>query len=56
LKVSSFFQEKVANYRIFLELFIGNSSSRARKNSPTGSTKACALMVGGMFAVVVMSY
>jgi len=42
------------SYKKILELLIGNSSSRTRKNSPTGSTKASALMVGGMFAVTPM--
>jgi hypothetical protein len=55
LKVSSFSQKKVANYRIFSELLTENSSSRTQKNSPTGSAKASASMVEGMFAVVAMS-
>ncbi len=37
------------------ELLTGNSSSRTRKNSPTGSTKASASMVGRMFAIATMS-
>jgi hypothetical protein len=45
----------MANYRIFLELLIGNSSSRTRKNSPTGSAKDGASMAGGMFAIIAMS-
>jgi hypothetical protein len=44
----------VANYRILSELLIGNSSSRIRKNSPTGSVKASTLMVGGMFVVTTI--
>ncbi len=55
LRVSSFCQEKVASYRIFSKLLTGNSSSRIRKNSPTGSTKACASMVGEIFVVAAMS-
>ncbi len=39
----------------FLELLIGNSSSRNRKNFPIGSTKVGASMVGGMFVVAIMS-
>ncbi len=55
LKVSSFCREKVVSCRIFSELLTGNSSSRIWKNSPTGSTKASALVVRGMFAVATMS-
>jgi len=40
----------------FKKLLTGNSSSRTRKNSPTGLAKVGASMVGGMFAVVTMSY
>jgi len=46
----------VANCKKNLELLTGNSSSRIQKNSPTRSTKAGAAMVGGMFAVAIMSY
>jgi hypothetical protein len=42
--------------QIFSEFFTENSSSRTRKNSPTESTKTGASMVGGMFAVALMSY
>jgi len=55
LRVLSFCREKVASYRIFSELLTGNSSSRIRKNSPIGSTKAGASMVGGMFAITAMN-
>ncbi len=56
LRVSSFYREKVANCRIFSEFLTRNSSSKTQKNSPTGSAKANALMVGGMFAVEAMNY
>jgi len=39
----------------FSELLTGNSSSRIRENSPTGSAKASTLVVGGMFAIAAMS-
>jgi hypothetical protein len=39
----------------FSELLTENSSSKTRKNSFTGSAKAVASMVGGIFVVVVMS-
>jgi hypothetical protein len=42
--------------RIFSKLLIENFSSRTQNNSPTGSAKGGALMVGGMFAVATMSY
>jgi len=42
--------------RIFSKLLIENSSSRTQDNSPTGSAKAGALMVGRMFAVATMNY
>ncbi len=45
----------MASYIICSKILIGNSSSRIRKNSPTGSTKVGASMVGGMFAIVTMS-
>jgi len=45
----------VASYRIFSELFTKNFSSRTQKNSPIALAKAGASMVGGMFAVVIMS-
>jgi len=45
----------VASYRIFSELLTGNSSSRIQKNSPTGSAKDGASVVGGMFAIAAMS-
>jgi hypothetical protein len=41
--------------KFFSELLTGNSSSRTQKNSPTGSTKVVALMVGGMFVITTMS-
>jgi hypothetical protein len=44
------------NCRFFLEFFTGNSNSRTQKNSPIGSAKAGASMVGGMFAITTMSY
>jgi hypothetical protein len=56
LKVSSFYRKKVANYIIFSELLTKNSSSRTQKKSPIGSVKVAASMVGGMFAVVAISY
>jgi len=46
----------VASCRIFSKLLTGNSSSRIRKNSPTGLTKAGASVVRGMFAVAAMNY
>jgi hypothetical protein len=55
LRVSSFYWEKATIYRIFSKLLTGNSSSTIQKNSPTGSAKAGASMVGGMFAVTTMS-
>jgi hypothetical protein len=55
LKVSSLCREKVGSYEKNLELLIKNSSSRNWKNSPTGSVKASASMVGGMFAIVAMN-
>jgi len=54
LRVSFFYRKKVVSYRIFLELLNGNSNSRTQKNSPIGSAKASALMVGGMFVVATM--
>jgi hypothetical protein len=39
----------------FSKLLTRNSNSRTHKNSPSGSAKASASMVGGMFAVVAMS-
>jgi hypothetical protein len=48
-------REKVASCRIFSELLTGNSSSRIRKNAPTGSVKASTPVVGGMFVVAAMS-
>jgi hypothetical protein len=39
----------------FSELFIRNSNPRTIKNSPTGSAKAGASMVGTMFAVASMT-
>ncbi len=39
----------------FLELLMGNSSSRTQKNSPTGVAKASASMVGGIFTIATMS-
>jgi len=44
------------SYRIFSELLTRNSSSRIQKNSPSGSAKAGASVVGGMFAVATMNY
>jgi len=55
LRASSFFSEKVANYKKISELLTGNSSSKAQKNSPTGLAKVGASMVGKMFAVAPMS-
>jgi len=49
LKVSSFSQKKVANYKFFLEFLIENSNLKTQKNSPTRLIKASASMVGGMF-------
>jgi hypothetical protein len=46
----------VANCKKFSKFLTGNSNSRTRKNSPIGSAKVGASMVGGMFAVVLMSY
>jgi len=46
----------VASCRIFSELLTKNSNSRISKNSPTGSAKVGASVVGGMFAIVAMSY
>jgi hypothetical protein len=40
----------------FLELLTGNFNSKTRKNSPIGSVKASASMVGGMFVVTKMNY
>ncbi len=37
------------------KFLIGNSNSRIRKNSPIGSAKVGASMVGGMFAIIAMS-
>jgi len=45
----------VASCRIFSELLTENSNSRIQKNSPIGSTKVVASMVGGKFAVTIMS-
>ncbi len=45
----------MASYKKNLELLTGNSNSRTRKDSPTGSAKAGASMVGGMFAIAAMS-
>ncbi len=45
----------MASCKFFSQLLIGNSNSRTQKNSPIGSTKAGALMVKGMFAVVAMN-
>jgi len=45
----------VASYKTFSELLIENFNSRIQKNSPTGSVKTCASMVGRMFAVGTMS-
>jgi len=56
LRVSSFYREKVANYIFFSELLTRNSSSRIQKNSPIGSVKVVASMVGGMFTVVAINY
>jgi hypothetical protein len=56
LRVSSFCQEKVASYKKISELLIRNSNSKTQKNSPIGSAKAGASMVGGMFAVATMNY
>jgi hypothetical protein len=46
----------MASYRIFLELLTRNSSSKIRKNSPTGLVKVGASVVGGTFVVATMSY
>jgi len=46
----------VASYKNFADLLTGNSSSKIRKNSPIGSTKASASMVGEMFMLAGMSY
>jgi hypothetical protein len=46
----------VASYKKSLELLMGNSNSRIRKNSPTRSEKAGASLVGGMFAITIMNY
>ncbi len=48
-------QKKGSELQKNLELLTGNSSSTTWKNSPTRSTKAVALMVGGMFAIAIMS-
>jgi len=55
LRVSSFYQEKVVSYKFLSEFLTRSSNSRTQKNSPTGSTKDGALMVGGMFVVTTMS-
>ncbi len=56
LRVSSFCRKKVASCKKISKLLMGNSSSRTRKNSPTGSTKADTLMLGGMFTITPMNY
>jgi len=45
----------MANYKKISELLTGNSNSRTRKNSPIGSAKVGASMVGGMFVVAAMN-
>jgi len=39
---------------IFSELLTGNSNSRIRKSPPTKLAKVGALMVGGLFTIVIM--
>ncbi len=55
LKVSSFYREKVASCIIFSKLSTRSFSSRIRKNSPIGSAKVGASMVGGLFTITIMS-
>jgi hypothetical protein len=46
----------VARCIIFLELLTENSSSKTQNNFPTRLVKGGASMVGGMFAIALMSY
>jgi hypothetical protein len=41
---------------MFLELLTKNSSLTTSENSPTGSTKFGASMVGRLFAIAIMNY
>jgi len=50
-----FLPKKGGELQIFSNLFTKKFSTKTRKNSPTSSTKAGALMVGGMFTVITMS-
>jgi hypothetical protein len=56
LRVSSFYREKVVRSKKNSDLLIRNFNSRTQKNSPNRLAKVVALMVGGMFMVVAMSY
>jgi hypothetical protein len=55
LRVVSFCQEKVANCKKIFRTFHRKFQLKNSKKFPHKSAKVGALMVGGMFAVVVMS-